>query len=411
MKLDDVINLEDIRLLAKGYLPRIAFDFIDGGVEDEAALDRNRSAYDRYKLLPRYLVDVSSRSQSVDLFGKTYASPVGISPMGVCGLFRPGADLMMAQAAARADVPYIMSSASCESIEAAMRVAPENTWFQLYGTKDPAINVDLVDRARALNVPVLLFTLDTPVMAKRERNLRNGYRRPMKMTLGVILQGLRRPAWTARYLRHRGIPLMENWAPYAPPGASPNQVADMFGSQTPAPGQTWDVLKQIRANWKGPLIAKGVLHPLDARKCAEMGVDGVIVSNHGGRQLDAAVSSLDMLPAVVDEVGSKIEVMIDGGIRRGADVVTALSLGARATFFGRPPIFGAAAAKSAGVDKVLAIIRHEIDLVMGQMGRRDIGELDTSGIVEVDNGAFRYAQELHGVERLDAIADRKELSA
>lgn len=368
MGIGKAINIEDVRQLAKRRLPRITFDFADGGVEDETALDRNRAAFQRYRLVPRYLRDVSGRQQGVTLFGRRYASPFGIAPMGVTGFFRPGADLMLARAAAKANVPYIMSSASCDRLETAMAIAPETTWFQLYGTKNPEINVDLVKRARECGVPVLIFTLDTPVMAKRERNMRNGYRRPMKMTAGVILQGLAAPAWTWRYLRSGGIPLMQNWQPYAAPGATANDVADLFGSQTPVPGQSWSVLESIRDQWKGPLIAKGVLHPEDARRCADIGLDGIIVSNHGGRQLDAAAAPMDMLPAIAAEVGKRTDIFIDGGFHRGSDVLKALCLGAKAAFFGRPAIFGAAAAGDAGAAKVLDIFRGEIDLVMGQMG-------------------------------------------
>ena len=219
MNIDNAINTDDVARFARRYLPRIAYDFIDGGVDGEDGLRHNREAFQRYRLVPRYLVDVERRSQATSLFGQTYASPFGISPMSIAGFFRPGADLMIARAAAALDVPYIMSSASCSSIESAVAEAPKNTWFQVYGTRDPEITVDLIARATSLNVRVLILTVDTPVIGKRERNIRNGFRRPMKMTPGVILQGLRRPVWTWRYLMGHGIPLMENWAPYAPPGA------------------------------------------------------------------------------------------------------------------------------------------------------------------------------------------------
>src|SRR6202020_381322 len=200
MGLKQAINFDDIRVLARKRLPRIAFDFIDGGVDGEAALERNRVAFERYRLLPLYLIDVENRSQAVNLFGQDYASPFGISPMGIAGFFRPGADLMLARAAARFDVPYIMSSASCDSIEAAIAEAPKTTWFQIYGTRDPAITLDLVRRAKALGVRVLLMTVDTPVMGKRERNIRSGVRRPMKRTPSGILQVLGRPGCTYRNL-------------------------------------------------------------------------------------------------------------------------------------------------------------------------------------------------------------------
>ncbi|MBI1218646.1 MAG: alpha-hydroxy-acid oxidizing protein [Rhodobacteraceae bacterium] len=368
MNLDSVINFDDMARLAKARLPRIAFDFIDGGVDGETALARNRAGYDRYRLLPRYLVDVQKRSQKTVLFGQEYESPFGICPMGIAGFFRPGADLMLARAAAKFRLPYLMSSASCDSIEAAMAEVPETTWFQIYGTRNPKITDGLVERAKALGVRVLILTVDTPVMGKRERNLRSGFRRPMKMTPGVILQGLGRPGWTWRYLTKGGIPTMENWRPYARAGASANEIADLYGSETPAPGQTWEVLARVRKNWPGPLLVKGVLHPADALRCQELGADGLIVSNHGGRQLDSAPAPIEMLPLIADAVGGKMDLLIDSGVRRGADVAKALCLGAKAVLFGRPAMFGVAAAGEAGARKVLDIMRKELDLCMGQVG-------------------------------------------
>ena len=383
MRMKQAINFDDIRVLARKRLPRIAFDFIDGGVDGEAGLERNRVAFDRYKLLPRYLIDVANRSQAVKLFGHDYASPFGISPMGIAGFFRPGADLMLARAAARFDIPYIMSSASCDSIEAAMAEAPKTTWFQIYGTRDPAITLDLVRRAKALGVRVLLMTVDTPVMGKRERNIRNGFRRPMKMTPSVILQGLSRPGWTYRYLTKGGIPTMENWRPYAPAGASANAIADLYGEQTPAPAQTWSIFEQVRKAWDGPLVVKGVMHPADALKCLELGANGVMVSNHGGRQLDSAPGSIDMLPAIADAVGGRMEVLIDSGFRRGSDVGKALCLGAKAAFFGRPAMFGVAAGGETGAGEVINIMRQEISLLMGQLGWTDLDKAGRDSLIDL----------------------------
>lgn len=383
MKLDQAINLDDIRLLARKNLPLIAFDFIDGGVDGEVGLQRNRAAFERYKLLPRYLIDVAKRHQKVTLFGEDYASPFGISPMGIAGFFRPGADLMLARAAAASELPYIMSSASCDSIEAAMAQAPKTTWFQIYGTRDPKITLDLVRRAKALGVRVLLMTIDTPVMGKRERNIRNGFRRPMKMTPAVILQGLARPAWTYRYLTAGGIPMMENWRPYAADGAKAGDVADLYGTQTPAPEQNWSIFEQVRKAWDGPLVVKGVMHPADALKAVSLGADGIMVSNHGGRQLDSAPGSLDMLPAISDAVGDRAEIIIDSGFRRGSDILKALCLGAKAAFVGRPAMFGVAAAGEAGAAKVIDIMRQELSLAMGQMGWTDVGGAGPSSLVDL----------------------------
>jgi (S)-mandelate dehydrogenase len=383
MRLRDAINTDDVAALARRYLPRIAFDFIDGGVDGEDGLTQNRRAFQRYRLVPRYLVDVEKRTQATILFGRAYASPFGVSPMSIAGFFRPGADLMIARAAAACDVPYIMSSASCSSIEAAVAEAPKNTWFQVYGTRNPEITADLVARATRLEVPVLVLTVDTPVIGKRERNLKNGFRRPMKMTPGVILQGLSRPVWTYRYLKGRGIPLMENWAPYAPPGADAGTVADLYGSQTPAPGQTWDVLRSVRKLWSGPLVVKGILHHEDAAICVNLGADGILISNHGGRQLDAAPAPIEVLPRIADTVGDKAVLMVDSGIRRGGDIAKVLCLGAKAAFIGRPVMFGAAAAGEAGVRKVLDIYRQEFGLLMGQMGWADVSSASPGNILDL----------------------------
>lgn len=383
MNLNSAINVGDIAEFARRYLPRIAFDFIVGGVDGEDALVRNREAFQRYRLVPRYLVDVEKRTQRTTLFGQEYSSPFGISPMGIAGFFRPGADLMLARAAAKYGLPYIMSSASCDSIEAAVAVGPKTTWFQIYGTRDPRITADLVRRAKALDVKVLILTIDTPVMGKRERNIRNGFKRPMKMTPGVILQGLSRPAWTYRYLANGGIPMMENWRPYAGADADANTVADLYGRETPAPGQTWEVLRAVRKAWSGPLAVKGVLHPDDARMCMDLGANGLMVSNHGGRQLDSAPSPLDMLPAIADAVGHRMELLIDSGFRRGGDIAKALCLGAKAAFFGRPAMFGVAAGGEDGAQKVLDIYRRELDLAMGQMGWTNVGCAGPSSIVDL----------------------------
>ena len=387
MNVAKAINLDDIAELARRKLPRIAFDFIDGGVDAETGLDRNRAAFARRTLLPRYLVDVASRHQRVTLFGEEYDSPFGISPMGIAGFFLPGADLMLARAAARRNVPYLMSSASCDSIEAAMEAAPITTWFQVYGTRDPAITDDMVRRARALGVRVLVLTVDTPVIGKRERNVRNGFTRPMKMTPEVILQGLSRPGWTMSYLRNGGIPMMQNWRPYVGEDATADQVADLYGSQTPAPGQTWEVLKRVRRDWQGPLVVKGVLHPEDAVRCLDIGADGLIISNHGARQLDTAPASLDMLPRIAEATMGRMELLIDSGIRRGSDIAVALCLGAKAALVGRPAMFGVAAGGEEGAARVLEILRSELDLVMGMMGWTDIGCAGTASVLETTGGA------------------------
>jgi (S)-mandelate dehydrogenase len=375
MNVQQAVNLDDLRLLAKRRLPKIAFDFIEGGVDDELCLKRNREAFARHTLVPRYLNDVSTRDQSATLMGRRYAHPFGISPMGILGLFRPNADLMLAQAAADANIPYLMSSASNASIETAARIAPQHTWFQIYGTSNPAINEDLVRRARDLGLSTLVVTVDVPVNSNRERNRRNGFSRPLKMTPSIILEALGHPAWLLGFLKSGGIPVMENWAPYAPKGASAGEVADLYGTLTPAPMVTWSTLERIRSLWNGNLVVKGILHPEDAVRAVQIGVQSIIVSNHGGRQLDNLPSPLDVLPEIRTAVGHGVELILDSGVRRGSDVVIAMCLGARFVLFGRPPLYGAAAGGLAGAKRAIEIMRREIDIAMAQIGCSDLAQL------------------------------------
>ena len=375
MNLQTALNLDDIRELARRKLPRIAFDFIDGGADDEHCLRRNREAFQKYRLLPRYLVDVSKRNQSTMLLKRRYASPFGISPTGLAGLFRPDADFLLARAAQKADVPFLLSSASNGALEDVVRAAPEHVWFQMYCTSDEAINADLVRRARAAGVRVLVISVDVPVNSNRERNRRNGFSRPFRMTPGVVLEAMAHPAWVLRYLRSGGIPMMSNWKPYAAVGASATQVADMYGTLTPAPMVQWSHLQRIRDAWSGPMVVKGLLHPDDARQAVRLGADALVVSNHGGRQLDAAPSPLEMLPAIRAAVGDDVELILDSGVRRGSDVVIARCLGANFSIFGRPTLFGAAAGGEAGIARTLQIVRNEVDMVMAQIGCRAFEEL------------------------------------
>lgn len=382
MKVQSAINLDDLRHLARRKLPRIAFDFIDGGVDDERCMARNREAFSQHRLVPRYLRDVSQLDQSVNLFGHRYASPIGISPTGLAGLWHPDADLLQAAAARQANVPFLLSSSSNASLEALIAIAPDNVWFQMYCTSDEAINADLVRRAIRAKVRVLVVTIDVPVNANRERNRRNGFARPFRMTPSVVFEALGHPAWVLRYLRTGGIPMMQNWQPYAPAGANAEQVADMFGTLTPAPMVTWDHFKRIRQAWSGPLLIKGLLHPEDAQHAIQLGAEGIVVSNHGGRQLDAAPSPIEVLPRIRQAVGPDPILIVDSGVRRGTDVVIARCLGANSAIFGRPPLYGVAAGGQAGVERALHIVRNEINMVLTQLGCARYEALEGSYLLE-----------------------------
>jgi len=333
--------------------------------------------------MPRYLVDVSRRDQSQSIFGTTYASPFGISPTGTAGLFRRGADMMLAEAAREANIPYIMSGSSNQSLETAARVAPKNAWYQLYAARDGAISEDLIRRTADAGLNGLVLTVDVPVHSKRERNQRNGFanirgnwmQAALRLKPALLAEALTHPGWIAEYIKHGGTPKLENWLPYTNPDATAEETVQFNRSQVPAHAQTWKDLEKYRKLFPRNLIVKGIMDPRDAVRAADIGCDGVIVSNHGGRQLDQAPASLDVLPAINRAVGDRMTVMLDSGVRRGADIVIAMCLGAKFCFFGRPTLYGAVAGGLPGVKKAVDIFRTEIDLVMGQIGCPSLDQL------------------------------------
>jgi L-lactate dehydrogenase (cytochrome)/(S)-mandelate dehydrogenase len=383
MGIDSAVNIEDLHRMAKRRLPKVAFDLIEGGLEDERGLDRNTEAFKKHQLVPRYLVDVSKRDQTQTIFGRTYGSPFGIAPTGVAGLFRHGADMMLARAAVEADIPYIMSGASNDSLETAAKVAPRNAWYQLYAARDPAITDDLVRRTADAGLDALVLTVDVPVRPKRERNLRNGSKEisghwlqaALSLKPRLLAEAITHPAWVFEYVRRGGMPMMENWQRYAKQGATPSDVVANNRTLLPAHGQTWSDLERYRRLFPRRLIIKGIMHPADAVRCVELGCDGIIVSNHGARQLDQAPSPLDMLPVIKEAVGDRMTVMLDSGVRRGADVLIALCLGAQFVFTGRATLYGVVAGGQSGVKKAVDIVRGEIDMVMGQIGCPSLDKL------------------------------------
>ena len=367
-RIDSAINIDDLKRLAKRRLPKIMYDFIEGGVEDEVGLRTNANAFRDLRLVPRYYVDTSKRQQKTTLFGRTYASPFGIAPTGMAGAFRRDAELYLSQAAAEADIPYLMSGASNASMEDGAKLAGKNLWYQIYGSRERSFQLDLVKRAIDLGLTTIAVTCDVPVSSNRERNRRNGFVRPLKMTLPTILEAMLHPAWVINYYRSGGLPMLGNWQRYAAANSTPDQVADLFAKQTPDPSQTWRDLEAIRNAWPGKLLLKGVMHPEDARIATSMGVDGLLVSNHGARQLDMMPSPLDMLPMIRSAVGPDVPLLLDSGVRRGSDVVAALCMGADFVLTGRATLYGATAGGLEGVKKAVSILQREIDLVMGQIG-------------------------------------------
>jgi (S)-mandelate dehydrogenase len=384
-----VVNIDDLRKLAKKRLPKIAYDFIEGGTDDEVALTTNEQAFRQARIVPRYLVDVTVRDQSTTLFGRTYSNPIGIAPTGLAGLFRRGADLMLAQAARDANVPFIMSGSSTASIEALGKLAPDHGWYQLYSAKDQSISEDMIKRAGDAGLKTLVFTVDVPEGSNRERNTRNGWGRPLKLTWSTKLEALKHPAWMLEWLRH-GTPYFDNWAKYAP-ARDANSIADFVATQNRAP-MTWKHVERYRELWKGNFVLKGIMHPDDAVRAHSLGVDGIMVSNHGARQLDRAPSPLQVLPAVRDAVGDKMTLMLDGGIRRGFDALIALCNGAKFCFVGRPTLYGVTAGGRPGAAMALSIFRREIDISMAQMGATRIADLGPQCLMWNDEEDLRARQ-------------------
>jgi len=374
-RIDSAINIDDLKRMARRRLPKIMFDFIEGGVEDEVGLRTNANAFRDLRMVPRYYIDTSKREQRSTLFGRSYASPFGIAPTGMAGAFRRDAELFLAQTAGEADIPYLMSGASNASMEQGAKLAGKNLWYQIYGARDRAVAADLVKRAIDCGLTTLAVTCDVPVSSNRERNRRNGFVRPLRMTLPTILEAMLHPAWVINYLRNGGLPMLGNWQPYAPAGSTPDQVADMFAQQTPDASQTWRDLEAIRNAWPGKLLLKGVMHPEDARIATSMGVDGLIVSNHGARQLDMMPSPLDVLPMIRAAVGPDVPLLLDSGVRRGSDIVAALCLGADFVLTGRATLYGATAGGLEGVKKAVSILQREIDLTLGQLGAVNLDAL------------------------------------
>ena len=381
--LDQACSIADLRRLAQRRLPRALFDFYDGGAEDEATLRANRAAFEAVALRPRVLVDVSQVDTRIRLLGAPSALPLAIAPTGAPGFGWPGADIAIAQAAAAAGIPYALSSSGTTSIEKLARAAPGRLWFQAYVLRDQAYFEQMIGRAEAAGYEALMITVDLPVGGKRERDFRNHFSIPFRFTPRNLLDFALHPRWAARIARH-GMPQMETLSglaqaghgPGKPPSASASAsaIASSVGRNYD-PGFDWQRLAAVRRLWPRRLIVKGVAHPDDAARLVGLGVDALVVSNHGGRQLDGGAATLQLLPAVVAAVQGRVPVWVDGGVRRGADVVKALALGAQAVLVGRATLYGAVAAGGPGAQRALAILRDEIERTMRLCGVTRVADI------------------------------------
>ena len=375
-RLERALSIADLRRLAQRRLPRSVFEFIDGGAEDEVTLADNRAAFERIRLVPRVLVDVSQPRLETDILGLQAAAPFVIAPMGSCVLAWPGADLAIARAAASLGIPYTLSTMSTTSLE---RVAAEisgRLWFQLYVLRERAFTESLVERARAADYETLVVTVDLPTGGKRERDLRNGISIPLRVDTRHCIEALMHPGWTLGMLRG-GLPQFENVRGLLGQGDPGLTIAAKVGRNLDA-AFDWESLARIRDRWPRKLVVKGVMHPADAARLAGMGVDGIWVSNHGGRQLDGAIASVQGLPAVHAAVQGRAALLIDSGVRRGVDALKAVASGAQAVAIGRAALFGAGAGGEAGVRRALEILVDELARAMQLSGVARLCEADAS---------------------------------
>jgi L-lactate dehydrogenase (cytochrome) len=379
-RLRDVLCLDDFEAAARKHLPRPIFGYIAGAVERNMSLQDNRAAFSEFGFLPRMLVDVSKRSQQTSLFGRTYAAPFGIAPMGISALSAYRGDVVLAQAAGAANVLMIMSGSSLIRLEDVASVG-KSAWFQAYLPGDVPRITALIERVARSAFDTLVITVDSQVAGNRENNIRSGFSTPLRPTMRLAWDGITRPRWLVgtflRTLLAHGMPHFENNdATRGPPIVSPNVVRDYSDRGH----LNWKHFELIRRHWKGRLVIKGILHRDDARIAREAGAEGIIVSNHGGRQLDGAVSALRILPDVVAACPD-IPIMLDGGVRRGTDVLKALALGAKFVFIGRPFGYAAAVGGPAGVGHAISLMHDEIHRDMAMLGITRLDELNPGMLV------------------------------
>jgi L-lactate dehydrogenase (cytochrome)/(S)-mandelate dehydrogenase len=365
-------NVAAMRSLARCTLPRVVFDFVDGAAEDEIVLRRNEEAFDDIALLPRPLNGAANRDQSVELFGRRLSGPFLIGPTGLAGMLWPAGEIAAAKAAAAAGTVYTMSHGSTVSIEDLARSVHGGLWMQVFPYRDRSITASFIERAQAAGYEALVLTIDNQVLGQRERDVRNGFIVPPRVTPRNILDMVLHWRWVLRMALGPKITM----ANYTQPGLdSLLTIASRVASWLD-PATDWTEVEWVRSRWDRPLLLKGILHPEDARRAVSAGVDGLIVSNHGGRQLDIVPASVEALPAVVDAVAGRVPVLLDGGVRRGGDVLKALALGARACLIARPYLWGLTVAGEDGVARVLEILKTEIDRVMALGGWDRLADLD-----------------------------------
>jgi L-lactate dehydrogenase (cytochrome) len=371
-----IASIEDLRRLAYKRLPRVLFDYIDGGAQDETTLRANQEDFSRWTIVQHVLRDVSKRDQSVTVMGRKFDLPLILSPTGMTGLFWPDGALEAARAATGAGAGFCLSSMSTSTVEDIAGVAQSPFWFQLYVMRDRGMSRELIERAKAAGCSALVLTVDLALQGQRDRDVHNGLTIPPTLRISNLLNFATRPGWVWRYLT--GPKVLP--ASLVKPGQSSLfTIAGYVNSQFDQ-SVTWKDIEWAKSIWGGPLALKGILDPGDAKAAIDHGADALIVSNHGGRQLDGVRSAISALPGVVDAVAGRADVLLDGGVRRGTDVFKAVALGAKACMIGRPYMYGLASKGRAGVTQALELLRNEIDLALALSGNTSLAALDRSAI-------------------------------
>jgi isopentenyl diphosphate isomerase/L-lactate dehydrogenase-like FMN-dependent dehydrogenase len=378
MGLDRAASIDDLRTRAKRRIPRFAFDLVDGGAESERNMRRNSEAFEEVELTPRYMVDVSDIDTRATLFGQTFDAPFGMAPIGMLNAFWPGADVILAGLCARENIPYVASSAASTTLEQLSEAAAGNGWFQLYVSSDASVTEGLIARAEAADYKVMMVTADVPAAGKRDRDIRNQLAVPFKFTPDVVAGLIANPIWSLATLRH-GKPNIANYADLLQGATSYADVQKTLIT----PGFTWDDLKRLRDRWKGILLVKGILHPSDAIKCADLGCDGIVVSNHGGRQVAFGPPTIEALPPIAQALEGRMKIILDSGIRRGADILRAKALGADFALTGRALAYGVGAGSSQGAQRAMDILKLELVRALGQLGISSINKVSSSELTRV----------------------------
>ena len=386
LRLTPAHSIEDLRQAAQRRLPRAVYDFYAGGAEDEVTLHANCQAFQALRFRPQLLRNVSVIDTQREVFGRSIAMPMATAPTGALGYGYPGADVAIAKAAVAAGIPYILSSTATASMERIAKAVQGRLWFQPYTLKDKDFFFGLIRRALAADYEALVITVDLPVGGNRERDRRNHFSVPFKFTGHNLWDFASKPAWWSRIARH-GMPVMENLLGLAAHQTSASALASSVGRNHDT-GFDWAALQQVRDLWPRPLVLKGILHPADAERACAMGCDALVVSNHGGRQLDGAVASLHALPDVLRTVRGRIPVWVDGGVRRGQDVVKALALGAHGVLIGRAMVYGATATGEAGAQRALAILKDELIRTMSLCGTPSLSDIRAELLMPLPEGGM-----------------------